>query len=252
MRLYYHAYLDDFFLWTQLLMENFKAMEDSGMMSQVEKIRITAITQEDDRARIFHEFCSIYRVPMEIEFMKNQYPNDREMIADTSDLHTNRMKNVDERHTLRKLHEDCQKEDLTVLYFHAKGITSIVNNLIVPGRVSKYRNRYYWRMFVNKTISEWKTCVDALNTYDVAGVDYKTDPSEHFCGNFFWSTSDHIRKLPNPTEIAWWNELKRRKNHPWLNQVCDRFAAEMWICSRPGAKYFNLVSNNGDYIANDI
>lgn len=249
---YYHAYLDDNFLWSQLLLEQFKLIEDSGLNKHIQKMRMTVITQEDGRVKNFYDLCSLYRIPIEIEFIKNQYNNDFDMVEATGDFRVNRLKNIDERHTIKKIYDDCQKNDQYALYFHTKNIMSIVNNLM-PGLVSKYRNRYHWRLFLNKTILEWKDCVAALDSgYDTAGVNYKTDPSEHYSGAFYWTKSDHVRKLPDPTDSIWWRELKTRKNHPWLNQINDRFAAELWVCSLPGTKAFNLAENNGDYIDNDI
>lgn len=251
-RLYYHSYLDDNFMWSHILLEQFKLIEDSGLKPYIEKIKITAITQEDNRIKNFCDLVSLYKIPAEVELVKNNYNNDFDMVEATRDIRTNNLKNIDERHTIKKIYDDCQKEDLTILYFHTKNITSIINNLI-PGMASKYRNRYYWRQFMNKTISGWQECVKALeNGYDTAGVNYSTDPSEHYSGAFYWTKSEHVRKLPDPTDPNWWIELKRRKNHPWLNQINDRFAAELWPCSLPETKAFNLASNNGDYIANDI
>lgn len=249
---YYHAYLDDYFLWSQLVLEQFKLIEDSGLVSKIEKLKITAITQEDRRIKLFHDLISLYHIPTEIEFIRNQYNDDRSMIEETKDFHQNTLKNIDERYTLKKIYDDCQNKDQYLLYFHTKNITSIINTLI-PGLVSKYRNRYNWRIFLYETINQWEKCVDSLSDgYDTAGVNYSTDPSEHYSGAFYWTKSDHVKRLQDPTTRDWWIELKNRKKHDWLNQVNDRFAAEMWICSLPETKSFNLLENKGNYIANDI
>lgn len=249
---YYHAYLDDHFLWSQLILEQFKLIEDSGLNSSIDKLRITAITQDDGRIKNFCELCSLYKMPTEVEFVKNQYADDFAMVEATRDMFVNNLKNVDERYTLKKIYDDCKNQDQYVLYFHTKNIMSIVNNLI-PGLASKYRNRYHLRLFLNRTISEWKNCVAALDEgYDTAGLNYLTDPSEHYSGAFYWTKSNHVRRLPDPTEIDWWHNLKTRKNHSWFSQINDRFASEFWVCSLPETKSFNFASNNGDYIANDI
>ena len=249
---YYHAYLDDCFLWSNILLEHFKAMEDSGLMSNISRMRFSVTTQNDDRVRMFYDLCETYKAPIEIEFIQNQYPNDIEMMKDLGRIHENVSKNPDEGYTHLKMWNDCQTEDQIVLYLHSKGIMSIVNNLMVPGRASKYRNRFYWRHFMNNVINDWELCIDALNTNDIAGVDYQTEPSPHFRGNFFWTKSDHVRRLPKPTDLRWYDDLKRKVNNPWLNSVCDRFATELWVGSLPETKYFNVRFNNGDFIDNDI
>lgn len=250
--MYYHTYLDDRYLWAQLFMEKFKIIEDSNLKPEISKVRITAITQDDPRTELFYKLCSQYNMNIEIEFIHNMYDTDEAMMKDLSVLKTDLNRNVNENYTMKKIWDDCLKEDQLVLYLHAKGITSITNNLI-PGLVSKFRNRYYWRQFLYHTISDWRTCVSELNNgYDTAGVDYATDPSEHYRGNFFWTKSEHVRKLPNPMTFAWWQELKARKNHPWLNQISERFATEQWLCSLPETKSFNCRENKGDYIHNDI
>lgn len=243
-RLYYHAYLDDNYLWTQIMLEQFKLMEDSGLMPNIEKICITAIGQRGGIEDTFVSFIKLYNVPFEIDFLYNRYPNDQEMLTGISNNYT-------ERYTLKKMYDHCQTEDLTVLYLHTKNVTSLENNF-KRGMVSKYRNRYYWRRFIDQTITFWSVLQQQLDNNDVCGVNYTTDPTEHFSGNFFWSKSEHIRSLPSPEQNQWWYDLQKRKNHPWMNTVDERFASEMWICSRPDTKAFNLMSNNGDYIANDI
>ena len=251
--IYYHTYLDDNFLWSQLLMEKFKVMKDSGLIKEVNKIYITAVTQNDQRAKMFLELCSLYDVNIEIEFIQNQYANDFDMMNDLRDIFSNVVKNAGEDYTHKKMQENCKKEDQIVLYLHAKGISSILNNLMVPGLASKYRNRYDWRLFMYNVMTDWKECTEALRgDYDTAGIDYSESPSSHYRGNFFWSKSDHIKTLPDPTTRDWWIELKREKNHEWLNKVCDRFGSELWLCSKKGTRSFNSRNNNGNYIDNDI
>lgn len=250
---YYHAYLDDYFMWSHIFLEQFKCMEDSGLSKNINRMKITAITQNDQRVQMFHEFCSLYKIPIEIQFVQNQYKNDHDMMRDFVQIfHHNTSKNVDERFTHQKMYEDCQVEDQYVLYLHSKGMSSLINNLMVPGRVSKFRNRYYWRQFMNNAISRWEDCVEGLKEHDISGIDFSNSPSPHFRGNFFWTKSEHVRKLPSPTTGEWFVELKKRLNNDWLNSVNDRFGTELWIGSLPETKSYNVISNNGNYIENDI
>lgn len=249
---YYHTYLDDNAMWSQLLMEKFKLIESSGLINNINQVKITAVTQNDARVRAFHDLCSLYKMPIEINFLQNQYRNDYEMIEDLRKIFDNVTKNPGENFTHKMMYEDCKTTDQNVLYLHAKGITSIINNLLAPGLVSKYKNRYDWRLFMYNVITDWKECVNALeNGYDTAGIDYTTEPSPHYRGNFFWTKSEHVRKLPDPMTTEWWVELKREKNNAWLNKVCDRFGSELWLCSIPAKSFCSRV-NQGNYIDNDI
>lgn len=249
---YYTAYLDDHFLWSTILLEHMKLMEDSGLLKKVDKITFVVITKEDDRVRMFHDLLLQYNVPVKINLVRNQYNNDIEMMQDLGRIFENVSKNPDERLTFKIMREDCENVDQNILYLHSKGVMSIVNNLMVPGRASKFKNRYYWRQFMNKAISSWEECNEKLIDNDVVGIDFQDNPSNHFRGNFFWTKSSHVLKLPPADTIEWYNQLKARVNNDWLNIVCDRFASEMWVCSLPETKYYNITSNNGDYVENDI
>ena len=51
---YYHTYLtDNSAVWSSIIMEQFKVMEDSGLLDELDEINITAITQDDERMKKF-------------------------------------------------------------------------------------------------------------------------------------------------------------------------------------------------------
>lgn len=249
---YYHVYLDDLCTWAQIFAEQMEYMEESNLLQNLDVIKVTAISQPDGRVDIFRNFCSLYPVKFEIEFVRNIHANDKEMMQGWSSIFDN-LPATSETHTLSKIYRDSQKEDFNILYFHMKGITATLNNLIVPGRISKYRNRYKWRQFLNwGVLTEWRKCVDALTENDVASVDFQEVPSKHFRGNFFWTKSSHVRSLPDPEPTEWWNECKKKMNDEWMNRASDRFRDEQWVCYKDNVKVFNLSDNNGNYNASDI
>jgi len=249
---YYHAYLDDLCTWAQIFVEQMKRIEESGLLKNLEKIKMTVITQTDGRMEIFKDLCSLYPVRFEIEFLKNVHQNDQEMMQGWSNLF-GKTNNVSETYTLSKIFKDSQEEDFNILYFHMKGITATLNNLLIPGRISKYKNRYDWRQFLNwGVLTEWEKCVKSLNDHDVAGVDYQSIPSRHFKGNFFWAKSQYIRTLPDPTPTEWWEDYKKKIDDNWMKRVTDRFRDEQWLCYNDNVKVFNLSDGNGHYIGNDI
>lgn len=235
---YYHVYLpDNVVAGTDLVLEQLKHIEDSGLLSNLDQIRVSCVTQTDGRERIFTNLCKSYPGNWDIDLVKNPYSNDREMVENLESSTT-----VTEEYTYKKLWNDALKEDLRILYFHTKGVTSYIRNLY-SFDVETYKTYYYWREFLNWGVLEnWRKCVDALDQYDIAGVNYQTEPSKHFSGNFWWTTSNHIRTLPDPSSKDWFHKLKQESNDPWFRTAGDRFKEEQWVCSRPDTQVFNLVN----------
>lgn len=240
---YYHVYLsDDLGTWSHMVLETMKAMEDSGLLSALDKIKVTCVTQYDGREKLFtYLMSSDWHTPapldIEIEFVKNPWLDDREMLANIEDDRT-----VTENHTYRKIWNDAHKymKDDQILYIHTKGITS-TDNLLRKGNAEYFKKYYYWRQYLTwGVIENWKTCVKALETYDVAGVNYYDDPSPHFSGSFWWANSLYVESLKNPADKQWWHQLKADSEDEWLRNCSDRFRDEMWLCSRGPRKVFNL------------
>lgn len=107
--------------------------------------------------------------------------------------------------TINFLREDLIQNDLSALYVHTKGAATGINAAIED----------WIGVMCHFNINHYKMSLEYLNHRDAVGVDYHTLPFRHFSGNFWWSKSSHVRKLP-----ALYNQ--------------DRHAAERWICSEPG------------------
>lgn len=250
---YYHVYLDDACTWAQIFAEQMGLMERSKLFENLDCIKVSAITQEDRRIEIFTDFCRMYPVSFDINFIKNVHTNDQEMMQGWSAIFDKKIPNIGETPTLSRMYADSQNEDFNILYFHMKGITATLNNLVVPGRVSKYKNRYDWRQLLNwGVLTEWRQCVEALKEVDVAGADYTDVPNKFFRGNFFWTKSQHVRTLPDPEPLEWWEECKEKTGDEWLSKSTDRFRDERWICYKDDVKVFNLKSEDRTYIDYDI
>lgn len=234
---YYHIHLtDDPLIWTSIFLEQMKCIEDSGLMQNLSKMRITCIAQNDERIKMFVRLCESYNIPMELTAIKNPFDNDRDMLYSR-----NSDRSCTEDITLKRIWEDCKKEDMKVLYFHSKGSTSYSSNVNVDN-IIKHKEYFYWRSFMNwAAIKHWDLCEYALPDYDIAGGDYREEPSPHFCGNFWWATSDHIKQLPDPIDKTWWQELQKRTTDSWIKQAPVRMYDEMWIGAREGIKVYNVV-----------
>jgi hypothetical protein len=102
--------------------------------------------------------------------------------------------NVGEFYTL-KLIELYSKQTITndkILYIHTKGVTTPNNECINDWR--KYM------LYFN--VEQHEQAVKELNVFDTYGVDLVDEPTKHYSGNFWWSNSNHINKLPSIDEIS--------------------------------------------------
>ena len=109
---------------------------------------------------------------------------------------TNRIFDIDigEFYTLKQIEMYC-KNTITndkILYIHTKGVTSGNNECINDWR--KYM--LYFNVVQHEQASK------ELDNYDTYGVDLVTEPTKHYSGNFWWSNSNHIKKLPSIDEIS--------------------------------------------------
>jgi hypothetical protein len=153
-------------------------------------------------------------------------------------------KNTDISHcefpTLQHLYEDSQKSEFKVLYLHTKGVTRYnkpIQDLIdylIYFNITKFKDRY-----------------TELDDFDCTGVNFWGNPDDilqhpstwgygkvpqHYGGNFWWSNSTHISKLPSP--------------YSWLpdsNYLRWRMMAEMWLCQIRDGKYNNAWSSEVDH-----
>jgi len=234
--LYYHVYLtDDAGVWSSIVLEQLKCMEDAGLFEHLDKLRAVIITQEDPRLHRFVDIAHSFTNKLELLPIKNPYANDDEMLESIESE-----KSVTENITMQTIYRDAQQEDFRLCYIHTKGITAVKKQLLA-GNNATFMKYFYWRQYLNWGVLErWQECVDALDTYDIAGVNYQTDPSPHYSGSFWWTTSQHIRSLPDPSTKDWWHQLQQETSNQWLKTCSDRFRDEQWPCSRKGTKAFNI------------
>ena len=103
--------------------------------------------------------------------------------------------------SINYIREYCETNECSVLYVHTKGINHLAN-----GRLSKVND---WKnMMLYFLVHRHKDCLALLEDYDVVGCNYQATPSPHFSGNFWWASSEHIRKLkpitPPRHNAEWW------------------------------------------------
>lgn len=168
-----------------------------------------------------------YNTDEDLNFIRNEIDNFSNIkIANTY------TENYYEFEALRVVKEICKKYDCNICYIHTKG----------AGISEKNKNFYYNATdldHLNKCVASWRRfmeshilykanhIIEKLQVYDACGVNLCEDPCKHFSGNFWWSKSSHINKLPDIDTL--------KKSFRW--------SAEFWIGEQPG-DFLNLETNN--------
>jgi hypothetical protein len=133
--------------------------------------------------------------------------------------------------TISKIWKDCNNEEIIVLYLHTKGVSKPNDEKI----------KDWVNLMIYFNIIKWEERVNDLKNFDCSGVNLNGNKDDlnfspdtwgvnkaplHYSGNFWWSKSDHIKKLPNP--YSWVPDDDYFK---W------RVMCEMWLCQIEESKY---------------
>lgn len=82
---------------------------------------------------------------------------------------------------------DMDPEDTVYFYLHTKGLRHFGTQR--EDKVLKWiKNMLYWN------VEQWEKAVQCLKTHEAYGINYT---GNHYSGNFWWATRDHIRRLPD-------------------------------------------------------
>lgn len=120
--------------------------------------------------------------------------------------------NIGEFYTLKQV-EDYSKNTLTndkILYIHTKGVTTPNNECV--------NDWCKYMLYFN--VEKYEDAIKELKNNDTYGVDFVSEPTKHYSGNFWWANSNHIKKLPPINEIS-------KPNAKAILTV--RHNAEFWI-----------------------
>lgn len=236
---YWHTYLtNDPGTWSGIAMEQLAAMEQHGLLNELDKLKITCIARGDSYQwfeGLVHSMVDRHKV--EWDWVQNPYEFDLQMINGL-----NSEKLITENHTMRKIYKDCLDTEQLVLYLHTKGITA-TKRFLESGDYATYRNYYFWRQFLNwGVIDKWRDCVSHLlkDGADIVGPNFQRYPEPHYSGAFWWAKSSHICQLPDPSTLRWWRDIQARTTDQWLKTAPDRFRDEMWPCSAELCSCFDI------------
>jgi hypothetical protein len=133
-----------------------------------------------------------------------------------------------EKSTISFLQRICKSHNNAyVLYYHTKGVYSAC---VENSKNAKTVNS--WRDVLNYfNIENWKKSISALDSHDICGVLYANwhisgvngDPdrfSHFYAGNFWWTTSNYINKLPDANLMNNYNDMETFITsipHRWAN-----------------------------------
>ena len=113
--------------------------------------------------------------------------------------------------TLARLSRESRQSRAPFLcyYLHTKGASKFETPQQAPTNAWREYMEYF-------NLERWLDCVAILSDHDTCGVELQCDDS-HYSGNFWWATSDYLKRLPDGHE--YWNK----------NRAC-RVAAEFYVC----------------------
>jgi len=107
-----------------------------------------------------------------------------------------------------------------VLYFHSKGATRDRGEVMI---------RNWRRCMMHHLVVNWRTCISVLERSDACGCHWlsgQVDGTQNlFGGNFWWSTSEYLNKLP-PIE-----KHPRIPINGGIDSEKARFESEVWLGS---------------------
>jgi predicted O-methyltransferase YrrM len=119
------------------------------------------------------------------------------------------------------LQEACRSWSGVVYYLHTKGVSRPSNPFTASWR----------RLMLDTVVVGHGECLDALEHHDAVGTNWR---GNHYSGNFWWATSEHIRRLP-PIQ-----SLRSTPRTVYGDPVLDlRLQCEFWIGMSPG-RFANL------------
>jgi len=142
--------------------------------------------------------------------------------------------------SLVRIFDHSLEEEFSVLYMHTKGVSK--SNPFIDDWVN---------LLIYFNVNKWKDRLLDLDYNDCTGINYSGNPDDikehpstwgyskvpmHYSGNFWWSKSNHIKKLTHP--ILW---------IPDENLTRWRMMCEMWICSYSEGKYNNAYNSIVDH-----
>lgn len=222
--IYYHYYSTE--LSFNILVETLNHIKQSKLYDNTESItiNITGDFNQDHYIKIKEKICPNFKKVNLVKFRSLELQKYMNSFSDIEIKNNHRLgigKNGMELDTLKYLHSNTvlnyQSRD-HILYLHGKG--SVHNTF----HFGKKMDREQWRSeMIEFVIQKWQTCIQSLKTKPHTGINFTGD---HYSGNFWWATSEHIKTLQCPIDYAKSNKFSecKLKQSPY-------YSAEFWLLS---------------------
>lgn len=170
------------------------------------------------------------------------YINTRYSFANILNVRSIDEENIYEGQTLSELYKYSKNNDGYVLYLHSKGVlNSFFRAWGIIGKDHK------WRQYMNKyTVEMWKECVEKLDEgYEAVGPNYDKD-FYPFPGNFWWASTDYIKKLESPLNFDSYFHFR------YAHTEDNRNALEHWVGTKRPNIYYIDAKNKEESDKNKI
>ena len=215
---FYHVYCTGY--WEDLYKEQLQKLIDSKLIENAKLIYISVIGNS-------YEY-SVARS------LVTQYPN--------VTIELNPANNY-EYTTLRQLKRYCDINDAFVLYMHTKGVSA---------NERTNENQTAWREFMEYfNIENWNNCVEMLaEGYDCCGVNWWGDhENPHFSGNFWWASSDYIKKLQLPLSPSILSKLDGSFNRVYYEFWVGKAKPKAYSFCNNGKAFYTTKIERKDYVS---
>lgn len=210
---YHIACMND---WKNIFLDQIELIFKNKVMEKIDTLFLTILINHED----------------DLEFIKDKIKNEKKIKID----YVSRNLKDYEFPALDLIKKLSLNEEFLLFYLHTKGVSINDKNMNFyhgSKNLEHLKNCVNdWRKYMEYFIIEnFNICIDELKNCDACGVNLVNSPYKHFSGNFWWSKSDYIKKLPEIKEID--------KNHRWN--------AEFWIGMGNG-NLKNFYTTNAGYL----
>ena len=201
--------------WEEILDEQLNLLKSSGLYKNMEWMSLGYYSENVHDSNLF------------VQKIIN-FDSDKKMTTIRHD------KNFYEYPTIQFLQgfANFENQNFYVLYFHLKGVWS------QKGKGNPVAIKSWRKCLEYFTIERWEDCIEKLDEgYEVVGALYNYNEKEPlFSGNFWWTTTNYIKKLPR---LEYIRENDPYKDLPDNDMGWCRVECEKWINKIPN-KFYNF------------